>query len=66
MNTIIEDKEELFDVYREHFGYLPLEESKLRREFESILLRKIAYMPYWFVVELMVRGYDIIDQEEDF
>lgn len=66
MNTIIDDKEELFDVYKEHFAEWGIPEKALKKDFNSFIFNKTAYMPYWFVVELMVRGYDIVDQEEDF
>ena len=65
MKDIIEDKELLFEVYKDRFGFPPSENENLRKEFNKIMLRKVDYMPYWFVCELIGRGYNINESEED-
>ena len=59
MKNIIEDKEQLFWVYVEHFNFPKSENRMLRREFNEIMLKKTAYQPYWWVCELIERGYDV-------
>lgn len=65
MNDIIEYKEELFDVYKEHFSWHPCKEDVLRKEFNKFIYNKIEDMPHWFVLYLIENEYDISESQSE-
>ena len=64
MNNIIENKEELFDIYKEKLEVPFFKEEVLRREFNRFIFLKVEFMPHWFVLELIRLDYDVTDDEE--
>ena len=64
MNNIIENKEELFDIYKEKLGVPFCKEEVLRKEFNRFIFLKVEFMPHWFVLELIRLDYDVTDDEE--
>ena len=64
MNDIIDDKEELFDIYKAHFSWGNCDAVNLRKEFDGFINNKIDYMPYFFVNELIFLGYTIDNEQE--
>ena len=60
------DIEELFKIYKDKFGVTDINDEGLRKEFDSMMLKKYEFMPFWFVVKLIELRYDVNDQEEYF
>ena len=65
MNDILEDKEELFDVYKDHFSWHPCKEEVLRKEFNRVINLKIEDMPHWFVLYLIENNYDLNNEFDE-
>jgi len=60
------DKKELFDIYKAKFGVTDINDTALKKEFDSMMLLRYEFMPFWFIVKLIELGYDINDKEEYF
>jgi hypothetical protein len=59
------NKEGLYEIYREKFGVEDFASCSLRKEFNQMMLLKYEMMPYWFVLKLIEMDVDI-NEEEDF
>ena len=66
MKSIYNNKEELFEVYKERFGVDEDRGGSLKKEFDKIMLLRPDYMPYWFVCELLLREYDLSEDDDTF
>ena len=64
MSQLTRDK--LFNIYRDRLSVQDIAFSYLRKEFDSMMLLKYDYMPYWFVCKLIEMGIDINDKELPF
>jgi len=61
-----QDKDDLFQSYMELIDP-PNNKSlkEFKKEFyKNIIHCEIIYMPYWLVMELYIKGYNVIDLEE--
>lgn len=61
-----QDKDDLFQSYIELIDP-PTKQSlkEFKKEFyKNIIHREIIYMPYWLVMELYIKGYNVIDLDE--
>ena len=64
MNNIIDNKEELFEIYKQKMGVPFCNEDVLKKEFNGFIFLKVEFMPHWFVLELIRLDYDIMDSDE--
>lgn len=63
MKNIYEHKDELYEVYFNHFFNYDDEisitqQKKLKKEFHNLMKLSYLYMPYWFVSYLQLNEYE--------
>jgi hypothetical protein len=59
------NKERLYEIYREKFGVEDFASCSLKKEFNQMMILKYEMMPYWFVLKLIEMDVNI-NEEEDF
>ncbi|MFK7947846.1 MAG: hypothetical protein AB8G11_09660 [Saprospiraceae bacterium] len=64
---ILEDREELYEFYKCYcLDNLNMPLERISKDFKSVILTRYDFMPYFFVVELQRRGYDLTISEDLF
>lgn len=59
MSFLIDNYDDLLDIYIERFGEISLgDEVLLKKEFDVMIRYELDFMPFWFVKELIRLGYE--------